>query len=83
MAASTVQLPNECACGTATWGQEGFLVERMVDEGCSEFGWRVESVWAPTRCWAVSQRDRTLRRAKQETGVSLCTLKLCTYTAEF
>jgi hypothetical protein len=38
MAASTVQLPNECACGTATWGQEGFLVEGMVDEGRSEYG---------------------------------------------
>jgi hypothetical protein len=49
MAASTVQLPNECACGTATWGQEGFLVERMVDEGCSEFGWRAETGWTPTR----------------------------------
>jgi hypothetical protein len=37
MAASTVQLPNECACGTATWGQEGFLVEG-ADEERSEYG---------------------------------------------
>jgi hypothetical protein len=74
MAAFTVQLPNECACRTVTWGQEGILVEGMVDDWCSEYGLASGDCVDSYETLTVFQGHRTLWLAKKETGVSLCTL---------